>query len=71
MISVPQISRSHPDRDVHAEEAIEASFDTLAVKAELMGWTCDETAFALSNRVAHHRSQPLNQGCYRASDSTG
>ena len=49
MIKAPKHPRSHPDRGVHAEEAIEASFDALADRAVLMGWTRDEAAFALLN----------------------
>ena len=52
MIQAPKHSRSHPDRSVHAEEAIEASFDALADRAVLMGWSRDEAAFALLNLAA-------------------
>ena len=52
MITAPKSPRSHPDRGVHAEEAIEASFETLADRAFLMGWTRDEAAFALLNLAA-------------------
>ena len=52
MIKAPKHPRSHPDRDIHAEEAIEASFDALATRAELMGWTRDEAAFAPLNLAA-------------------
>ena len=51
-ISVPKTPRSHPDRGLHAEEAIEASFAALAERAEVMGWTRDEAAFALLNLAA-------------------
>ena len=52
MIPSPKFPRSHPDRGLHSEEEIEAAFDALAVKAELMGWTRDEAAFALLNLAA-------------------
>ena len=52
MITAPKFPRSHPDRGIHAEEAIEASFDALADRAVLMGWTRDEAAFALLNLAA-------------------
>ena len=52
MIPAPKFTRSHPDRGLHAEEAIEAAFNALAVKAEIMGWTRDEAAFALLNLAA-------------------
>ena len=39
MIPAAKFPRSHPDRGLHAEEAIEAAFDALAIKAEIMG--CD------------------------------
>ena len=48
----PFLPPARLDRDVHAEEAIEASFDALATKAELMGWTRDKAAFALLNLAA-------------------
>ena len=45
-------SRTGYDRGLHAEEAIEGAFETLALKAEIMGWTRDEAAFALLNLAA-------------------
>ena len=52
MIRAPRYPHSHPDRGIHAEEAIEASFGALADRAVLMGWTPDEAAFALLNLAA-------------------
>ncbi len=49
MISTPASSTDHPDRGLHAEEAIERGFEALAARAERAGWTADETAFALLN----------------------
>ena len=49
MIDAPRYPASHPDRGVHAEEALEAAFSDLAGKAEARGWSTDEAAFALLN----------------------
>jgi len=39
----------HPDRGLHAEEAVQPAFNSLAARAEAAGWSQDETAFALLN----------------------
>jgi len=52
MIRPPKSPTLHPDRGIHAEEAIESSFDSLAATAEAAGWTMAETAFALLNLAA-------------------
>ena len=52
MIAAPKHPRTHPDRGIQAEEAIEAFFDALADRAVLMGWSRDQAAFALLNLAA-------------------
>lgn len=49
MISAPKTPATHPDRGIHAEEALERAFTDLAARAEAIGWSPDETAFALLN----------------------
>ena len=49
MIRSPRTDRSHPDRGVEAEAAMQDAVDALADRAELMGWSRDETAHALLN----------------------
>ena len=55
----PEVSAPHPDRGLHAKEALEGSFHDQAVSAERCGWSADETAFALLN-LATARILTLN-----------
>lgn len=46
-ISAPELPKSHPDRDLLCQEAIEAEFQSLADRAHAAGWSCEEVATAL------------------------
>lgn len=43
----PKHPKCHPDRNLHCQEALEAEFQHLAVRAEAAGWSQNEVAEAL------------------------
>jgi hypothetical protein len=49
MIRPPYSQPDYTDRSLHAEEALQPEIDRLAAQAEWLGWSPDETAFALRN----------------------
>lgn len=53
-VAPPETSRSHPDRHLACQEALEPAFQALAEAAEQSGWSGDEVAAALVDLADHH-----------------
>ncbi|MBP1873566.1 hypothetical protein J2Z19_003281 [Ensifer adhaerens] len=53
-IPAPKHPKSHPDRDLLCQEAIEAEFQSLADRAEASGWSREEVATALMELADNH-----------------
>lgn len=69
-VDPPRCGRSHPDRDLECEQAMEAAFIALAECAEAAGWGTREVADALVE-LAYNRWVAIDENSRMMEECAG